>query len=314
MKALLYTTNKNLIAIITLCFFTLLSGCKKETISPENISAERVESTSETESINCEAACEKTVDLMAGQHIKVGSVHYKNNPNGYVDVTYTVKAPWEITFVSLYIGTCSQIPKNSLGNPIPGHFPYKYSLPDGTVSYFVKVPRSSIPNCGCIAAHASVKNTQNGATETAWGKGTRFTYSNWAMYYQYCLAVCLPNCGYSAWYWFLDQTTPWPKNNLNIGGYVYSKSDCYSIAHAQTDYNTTPDAKKCFTQVCAAKLSSENISQNLPIWQDVEICEDYLQSIGQKLNENYLPTGNENALAAAERIELWLKANPCIGK
>jgi hypothetical protein len=314
MKALINTTNKNLIAIFILCIFTLLSGCKKETISPESLSSDRVEETNEAESINCEAACEKTVDLMAGQHIKVGSVHYKNNPDGYIYVTYTVNAPWEITFVSLYIGNCSQIPKNLTGNPIPGQFPYKYTLPDGTTSYTIKVSRNSVPNCGCIAAHASVKNTQTGATETAWGKGTRFTYTNWAMYYQYCLADCLPNCGYSAWYWFVDQTTPWPKSSLNIGGYIYSKADCYSIVHAETGYNNIPDAKKCFTQICAAKLSAANIAQNSPIWGDVDICEDYLQSLGQKLNENYLPTGDENALAAAERIELWLKANPCIGK
>lgn len=316
MKTLFNTTNKKLITIISLLFIiTLLSECKKDPgYAPENAALNRDASTTGSETVNCASACEKTVDLMAGQHIKVGTVHYKNNSNGTIDVTYTVNAPWKISFVALYMGNCSQIPKNSTGNPIPGQFLYKQTFETGQTSVTLSVPRSAVPTCGCMAAHASVYNTQTGATETAWGEGTRFTYTNWAMYYQYCLTECQENCGYPSWYWFVDFTTPWPKNSLTIGGQTYTKQECYDITHAPTDYNNTPDAKKCFIQVCSAKLSAGHVSPNAPIWADVQICENYLSSLGEKLSPDFLPTGDENAFAAADRIELWIKANPCIGK
>lgn len=310
MKTFIYTTNKNLITIIVLCFFILLSGCKKEPINPDRISADRTDDNSSTENINCEALCEKTVDLMAGQHIKVGTVHYKNNPDGNVDITYTVNTPWELTFVSLYIGNCSQIPKNSTGNPIPGHFPYKYTLPDGTTSYLIRVPRDEVPTCGCIAAHASVKNTQTGATETAWGKGNRFTYSNWAMYYQYCLSECTPtDCAMHATYWFVNTESPWPAS-ITVGDYNYTREDAVNIWFS-SNFEGIPDSKHCFIYVASIKLSSATISQNSPVWQDVQICENYLKGLNYKLDPDNLPTNNQSAFEAAERIRIWMKQNEC---
>lgn len=315
MWAQLLTTNKNLVIGLLSSTLILLSGCKKEPLQePEDITANRTTSFSSVEAVNCQPACQKTVTLKAGQHINVGSVYYRNSSNGNIEVTYSVNSPWKLLSISYYIGNCSQIPKNSNGNPTPGQFPYKQSFQTGQSAITFYVNKNSVPTCGCIAAHASVKNMQSGATETAWAEGDRFTQTNWAMYYQYCLANCPTYCGYPSWYWFSDSGVTWPTSNVSVGGYNYSMTECNAIAHAFEYPESVPDAQKCFTQVCAAKLSASHMPSNSPIWVDVQICENYLSAQGQKLNPGFLPTGNENAEAAASRIELWLKANPCIGK
>jgi hypothetical protein len=321
MKLIALMTKKNLIVIIFLTVFILLSGCKKEKL----LEPQLIDSKSSTDVVanpdlqnlsSCSPECEQTVTLKAGQHTSVGTLYYKNTYTGTVDFTYSVNAPWKITSVSLYIGDCSQIPRNHSGNTMPGQYPYKQTLPNGGVlSTIIQVSRQSVPICGCIAAHATVYNTTTGATETAWANGTRFTNTNWAMYFPYCLATCNRDCGYPAWYWFGDITMVWPQNNITIGNQTYTKAECYSIIQADPlEYFNIPDAKKCFIQICSFRLSQNSISPQLPIWNDLVICENYLNSLGQKLSPTFLPTGNENALAAAERIELWLKANPCIGK
>lgn len=315
MWADLLKTNKNLVIGLISSTLILLSGCKKEPLQePLDNGADRISSSNSTESVNCQPSCQKTVTLKAGQHINVGTVYYQNSSNGNIEVTYSVNPPWKILSISYYIGNCSQIPKNSQGNPIPGQFPYKQTLQNGQSAVTIYINKNSVPTCGCIAAHATVKNMQSGATETAWGEGNRFTQTNWAMYYQYCLANCPNYCGYAFWYWFSDSGVIWPSSTLSIGGYTYSKAESIAIAHAFEYPESIPDAQKCFMQVCAAKLSAAHMPPNAPVWADVQICENYLSSLGQKLNPGFLPTGNENAEAAAARIDLWLKANPCIGK
>lgn len=313
MKAFLNTTNKNLITIITLLLIiTLLSECKKVTVyEPKNITSNKIEDN--TEVINSPPACEKTIDLMAGQHINIGTVHYINNPNGYVDVTYTVKAPWKISFVSLYMGTCSGIPKNSSGNVTPGLFPYKESFETGQTSVTISVPRSSVPTCGCIAAHASVYNTETKASETAWGNGSLFTDTNWAMYNEYCLADCADEylgCGYTIGYWFVEKNNALLPEYVSVGNYHYTPGEIFDIWYI-AGLSNNADARLCFVQVATVKLNSSTIPIESGIWNKVEICESYLKTIEHKLSSNYLPTGNEEARNAANIIKSWVETHKC---
>lgn len=318
MKNVQNMTKINWIAKTIIVIFILLSGCKKEPVlEPEYInSANELEIVADPESQNsvgCNPSCEKTVDLMAGQHIKIGSVHYKNNNSGTVDFSYTVNPPWKLLEVKLFVGDCSQIPKNSSGNTIPGQYPFKLTLPPGgSTSAVIQIPRQSVPTCGCIAAHADVTNTATGATETAWGKGIRFTYTNWAMYYHYCLGNCpveSEGCAKPDNFWYTDQAASnWP-TSVTVGGFSYTRGDAIDMPNP--DGSGMPDSKFCFRQILAIRLSGGTVQSNASVWSDIAICETYLNSLNQKLSASYLPTGNENARDAAERIKTWIIAHKC---
>lgn len=311
-------TNKNLIVVALFTIGILLSGCKKEPIEPDNLIARgntSIVSAPESQNLNnCQPQCEHSVVLKAGQHISVGTLHYKNNSSGTVDFTYSVNAPWKIISVSLYIGGCSQIPTNPSGNTIPGQYPYKKTLPDGgAVSAFIQVPRQSVPTCGCIAAHAVVYNSITGATETAWANGTRFTYTNWAMYFSYCLTNCPPQsegCSYPFPYWYLEANASKLPASVTVGNHVYTPGELFAIMHYADTQNTT-DSKNCLIQVATVNLSASHVPLNSDVWDDVSICLSYLNSLNQKLSPTYLPTGNTQARLAADRIANWVRANNC---
>ncbi|MBK8610035.1 MAG: hypothetical protein IPL84_08805 [Chitinophagaceae bacterium] len=130
--------------------------------------------------------------LVAGQSINAGTVSVTNDDE-YIYVTYNTANGWFLTETHLYVGDCAAIPVNNPGNPIPGHFPYSGTHANLT-SYTYQVPISQIApgSCGCIAAHAVVKqyNSSNQVinSQTAWGNGTRINPSggNWGMKFEYC--------------------------------------------------------------------------------------------------------------------------------
>jgi len=136
------------------------------------------------------------VTLIAGQTINSGTVTVTNDAN-FIYVTYTTTNGWVLTETHLYVGDCALIPVNNPGNPIPGQFPYS-GTHNNLTSYTYQVPLSQIPagNCGCIAAHAVVKqyNSSNQVInqQTAWGNGVRInlTGGNWGMKFDYC--SCTP--------------------------------------------------------------------------------------------------------------------------
>ena len=142
-------------------------------------------------------ACTPTeVTLIAGQTMDAGTVNVSNDAN-YIYVTYTTTNGWVLTQTHLYVGDCALIPVNNPGNPIPGQFPY-VSSHNNVTTYTYQIPISAIPSgaCGCIAAHAVVKqyNSSNQLinTQTAWGNGVRINLSggNWGMKFDYC--SCTP--------------------------------------------------------------------------------------------------------------------------
>ena len=132
------------------------------------------------------------VTLIAGQTINSGTVTVTNDAD-FVYVTYTTTNGWVLTETHLYVGDCAFIPVNNPGNPIPGQFPYS-STHNNLTTYTYQIPISQIPpgSCGCIAAHAVVKqyNSSNQVInqQTAWGNGVRInlTGGNWGMKFDYC--------------------------------------------------------------------------------------------------------------------------------
>ncbi len=137
------------------------------------------------------------VTLIAGQTINSGTVSVTNDGEN-IYVTYTTTNGWVLAATHLYVGDCALIPTNNPGNPIPGQFPYTGTHANVT-SYTYTVPLSQIPpgTCGCIAAHAVVKqyngSNQQVGQETAWGNGVRINLSggNWGMKFDYCSCVPL---------------------------------------------------------------------------------------------------------------------------
>lgn len=313
MKTLLNTKNKNLITLIMLFFIiSLFVKCKKEIMhEPQSITSLKTEANSEI--INSSPSCEKTVDLIAGQNINIGTVHYKNDIDGFVRVTYTVKAPWKITFVSVFMGACSSMPKNSSGNIIPGLFPYKENYPIGQESVTIALPSKEIPSCGCIATHASVYNSETTQTETAWGNGSVITNTNWAMYNEYCLAECASDylgCGFTIGYWFVERNNELLPEYISVGNYNYTPAEIFEIWYT-AGLNNNADARLCFVQVATIKLNKATIPDESGIWGKVEICEEYLRTIEAKLSMNYLPTGNQEARDAANIIKNWVENHKC---
>ena len=136
------------------------------------------------------------VTLIAGQTINSGTVTVTNDAD-FIYVTYTTTNGWVLTQTHLYVGDCALIPVNNPGNPIPGQFPYS-GTHNNLTSYTYQIPVSKIPagSCGCIAAHAVVKqyNSSNQVInqQTAWGNGTRINLNggNWGMKFDYC--SCTP--------------------------------------------------------------------------------------------------------------------------
>ncbi len=129
------------------------------------------------------------VSLIAGQYMDAGSVTVTNDYS-YIYVTYTTTGNWVLTQTHLYVGACELIPVNNSGNPRIGHFPYS-SAHANLTTYTYQVPISALYGCGCIAAHAVVKQLDGNGntiqTQTAWGNGTQITPGgSWAMKFSYC--------------------------------------------------------------------------------------------------------------------------------
>lgn len=135
------------------------------------------------------------VALMAGQTMNAGTVTVTNDATN-IYVTYATTNGWVLTQTHLYVGDCALIPVNNPGNPIPGQFPFT-SAHNNVTTYTYTVPLSRIPagSCGCIAAHAVVKqyNSSNQViqTQTGWGNGVRINLSggNWGMKFDYCSCI-----------------------------------------------------------------------------------------------------------------------------
>jgi hypothetical protein len=193
MKKENYTTNKNLIATLSLAIIILLSGCKKETsLQPidENLSSKTNSSTFSIDP-NVSYTAEKVATLVVGeQQTKIGKIVIKNHTSGLMEVTYMVDAPWKLSSVRLFIGAKADIPLTSGGTADPNAFPFKQNLPafGQTYSTFL-IQRDVVKGCRSVAAQAQVFNSVTGTpNEICWAKGSKITQTgDWGMYYSYCM-------------------------------------------------------------------------------------------------------------------------------
>ncbi|MGQ9583521.1 MAG: hypothetical protein ACUVV6_08440 [Thermoplasmatota archaeon] len=141
----------------------------------------------------------KTVDLIAGKNLKVGTVTVTHDAD-YLYVTCKITEPeWYLseTHVGISVeASCpgdqdpSGIPAKN-GNPQPGKFPYKTTHDPVVTEYKYKIPMPSDFDAGeyiCFATHAVVVKMESNVitqSQTAWGDGHDFSGRNWAMYFCY---------------------------------------------------------------------------------------------------------------------------------
>ncbi len=99
-----------------------------------------------------------TVDLLAGQHMDVGSVTVSNDASN-LTVTYETTGGWYLAETHLAVAdSVAGIPQTNSGNPKVGHFPYAMEHDPWVTSYTYTVPLGSwTPGTSlCVAAHAVV--------------------------------------------------------------------------------------------------------------------------------------------------------------
>ena len=200
--------KKKLLSIALLTAPIVFFSCKKADVTPVQNASSGSNRTEYVQIINSDNGgrgirrvdnCLPTeVNLIAGQTMIAGTVTVTNDAE-YIYVTYTTTGSWVLTQTHLYVGACNLIPVNNPGNPIPGQFPYSGTHNNiTTVSYQVPISKIPVGSCGCIAAHAVVKelNSSGGTiqTQTGWGQGTQINMGsgNWGMKFDYCSCVPEP--------------------------------------------------------------------------------------------------------------------------
>jgi hypothetical protein len=182
---------KKLSVFLALAAFISLLSCTKDELAPVNSAANlNIDLRNDDPCITS-----KTVDLMAGQHLYVGSVTVSFDVS-HVYVKFASSGDWYMGMTHLYVGDCAAIPTNRGGNPRIGNFPHKKSHSPIVQEFTYKISRSTLGECFCIAAHAEV-HLQNDSgeviqSETAWGAGERFNDNNWAMFFDFCIEDCEP--------------------------------------------------------------------------------------------------------------------------
>lgn len=145
-----------------------------------------------------------TVDLLAGQTTKAGTVTVSNDAvNLYV--TYnTAGTGWYLSATHLHVaGSLAEIPQTKSGNPKIGTFSYKrdYAPPVTEDTYIIPLAQygweADRTTPLVVAAHAVVVKLDGfgvtTATETGWAAGLSFPGGSWAMYFNYQLQSCKTN-------------------------------------------------------------------------------------------------------------------------
>ncbi len=134
-----------------------------------------------------------TVDLMAGQHINVGTVTYLDTEDGYFHITYTLTGGWTMNESHVYAGTYEDMPLNKPGAPKIGKFPYKKTHNPEVTTYTYIISSDGFPENDllALAAHCCVNNT-NGGNETAWAEGNECFDKGWGMWNYFSGATFVP--------------------------------------------------------------------------------------------------------------------------
>ncbi|MFH0895319.1 MAG: hypothetical protein V2A54_12865 [Bacteroidota bacterium] len=185
----------NTIRLIALSAVVLLGSCQKDfdTIPGQKTKTDNKTNISMKEGEPSFCGTAYVTDLMAGQNTVAGSVTIQNTSTDLY-ITVTTTGGWKMNLTHIYAGSLANAPVNGGGNPQPGQFPYSQSFSPSTDTYTLTIPLQNLDPTFIVAVHAEVKkyNVQGHViqSETAWGKGTRFSNKNWAMYSVYSKQEC----------------------------------------------------------------------------------------------------------------------------
>ena len=116
------------------------------------------------------------------------------------------------------------------------------------------------------------------------------------------------SCSFGPGKYFSKPDYVW-SSNVTVGGFAYTQVEAQAI-YETPNRGGIRDSKYGFIFAVVIKMSESTISQSATVWDDVRIIDDYLSRTG-KLSPSNLPTGNEEAKRAAERISRWLDTHLC---
>lgn len=126
-----------------------------------------------------------TTDLMAGQHINIGTVQYVMTDDAHFEATYTLTGGWTMYESHLYAGDYDAMPVNKPGAPKIGKFPFKEDHDPAVSVYTYSIPCADLPpgSTGFVcAAHCAVTGP-GGQGETGWAAGNKtFSDKGWGTY------------------------------------------------------------------------------------------------------------------------------------
>ena len=121
----------------------------------------------------------------------------------------------------------------------------------------------------------------------------------------------LEGCSFSQGYWFAKPNLVWPApGTVTVGGHVYTQAEGKAIWNT-SNAGGIADTKKAFLQVAAIKLSGDNVLPTASVWADVQIVEDWLNSLPKLTTTNLKNWKNKDAAAAAGRIGDWITLYHC---
>ena len=157
----------------------LLFSCNSEQL--EDVSVEQnyfkvseftVDNNTTSRVAQVESSC-YTVDLIAGQHMNIGSVAVSKTDTDLI-LTYTTIPGWTIGVTHVSIGDCNEewAPTTGSGNPKIGKFGHTepHSADINKVVYQISLETlPSYTDMYCFAAHAEVEGPEG--EETAWAGG-----------------------------------------------------------------------------------------------------------------------------------------------
>ncbi|NQT76636.1 MAG: hypothetical protein HQ565_02905 [Bacteroidetes bacterium] len=127
------------------------------------------------------------VDLIAAQNIIVGDVTVTNNSTHFFVAYHVTDPDYCLIETHMHIAPdLSGIPQTKKGNPKIGKFNFQEQHECiSEFTYTVQIPVNwEVGKELVIAAHAVVQYVSD---ETAWGEGTSFPGSSWAMYFPYII-------------------------------------------------------------------------------------------------------------------------------
>ncbi len=302
--------------ILILALVALVAGfssCKKDESTPlinQNKTAQATPQTADKRVSKCDAIPQtcgtaQVVELIAGQHINVGTVSIANGPTN-MTVTYSTIDNWTLRDIHLFVGDCAHMPVNKEGEPSPGRFPYTVNLSGGVHTYTFTIPLSGLGSCVCIAAQAEVSCGRN--TETAWGAGTKFTQRcGWATYFNYCKQSCGGSACIIPANLLFSGESAWPNgvNSIVVGGYTYTLATIMPVLSAPSG-----DATAALFGVATLKIYGSTISPPASVLSDAAIVESWLSTLGQ-LNSNSQFTASASIEASIYNVQSWEASQVC---